>query len=339
MQQAVVNVDNRDFDANVDNIGVNNRDILSNVDDIDDDIDVDYRNIIDVRSLIKYITTPIYFRYYNDEHDLYDFFCNVGADYYNSTYFDCSINKNKSIGYWLDTIYNQQVFISYDFLVDLCINVNNRKNVIDFINEHAVVPYKYNKEKNYYIYVSIAYPHAVYSRKFELCDEKINDDGYVIVKGMGKHRLIGLCFINDTTNNKERIFVDHINQIRTDYRITNLRWATYEENNRNRTMASFHYAPTKYEQLPPTAYIITHVKAKKGKGVIYELATNDRAYDPTTNNIFELHKSGWIVKNNRKSNGSARLTFHIKDRKKSLTIRDKELKRWLKTDYPLLYMI
>ena len=45
------------------------------------------------------------------------------------------------------------------------------------------------------------------------------------------HRLLGLIFIDNPQN---KPCIDHINRIRTDNRLENLRWATYSENNQNR---------------------------------------------------------------------------------------------------------
>ena len=44
------------------------------------------------------------------------------------------------------------------------------------------------------------------------------------------HRLIAIHFIPNPEN---KPCIDHINRIRTDNRIENLRWATYAENNQN----------------------------------------------------------------------------------------------------------
>ena len=46
------------------------------------------------------------------------------------------------------------------------------------------------------------------------------------------HRLIALAYIPNPDNKPE---VDHINRIRNDNRIENLRWATHSENNQNKS--------------------------------------------------------------------------------------------------------
>lgn len=66
----------------------------------------------------------------------------------------------------------------------------------------------------------------------------IGDDGYVIVqlskngvsKTMRVHRLVALTFLS-TIEGKD--FIDHINTIRTDNRVENLRWVTRTENMNN----------------------------------------------------------------------------------------------------------
>jgi len=67
----------------------------------------------------------------------------------------------------------------------------------------------------------------------------LNQGGYEIVclrdgKGGGRtcfiHRLIAEHYIPNPEN---KPFIDHINRIRTDNRICNLRWATSKENNNN----------------------------------------------------------------------------------------------------------
>jgi hypothetical protein len=62
-----------------------------------------------------------------------------------------------------------------------------------------------------------------------------NDKGYSCVllyknnkpKRFTIHRLLGLLFIPNPDN---KPFIDHINRIKTDYRLENLRWVTNSEN-------------------------------------------------------------------------------------------------------------
>tara|TARA_R110000824_G_scaffold360843_1_gene548602 strand:- start:32 stop:472 length:441 start_codon:yes stop_codon:yes gene_type:complete len=69
----------------------------------------------------------------------------------------------------------------------------------------------------------------------------INSDGYVLVDlfNNGKrsnkkiHRLLAEHFIENPYNLKE---VDHMNRIRNDNKLTNLRWVTHSQNNQNKSV-------------------------------------------------------------------------------------------------------
>jgi len=66
----------------------------------------------------------------------------------------------------------------------------------------------------------------------------INNYGYYRFNLGGKtryfHRLLMIAFVPNPEN---KPFIDHINRIRTDNRIENLRWATMEENMSNQNLS------------------------------------------------------------------------------------------------------
>ena len=72
----------------------------------------------------------------------------------------------------------------------------------------------------------------------KILKKKLGKNGYLSIQlwkeGKGKwfmvHRLIAIAFIPNPQN---KPYIDHINTIRNDNRIENLRWATREENDHN----------------------------------------------------------------------------------------------------------
>jgi len=94
--------------------------------------------------------------------------------------------------------------------------------------------------ENYLIYED----GSVFNKKRNIFKKPaINIHGYKYVnlyknskqKNFTIHRLIAIHYIPNPENKRE---VDHINRIRTDNRIENLRWVTPSENNQNKGMAS-----------------------------------------------------------------------------------------------------
>ena len=102
--------------------------------------------------------------------------------------------------------------------------------------------------------------------------ESINNSGYPSVnlncKKINKHIIVAKQFIpNDDPLNKTQI--DHINKDRTDYHLSNLRYVTSSENNKNVTSKN----GVEYEfidNIPDDAIIITHYDTKNGRKIFKE---------------------------------------------------------------------
>tara|TARA_R110002096_G_scaffold60682_2_gene151136 strand:+ start:52 stop:504 length:453 start_codon:yes stop_codon:yes gene_type:complete len=89
----------------------------------------------------------------------------------------------------------------------------------------------------------------------------INSCGYKIVslvnnkkkKNFLIHRLLGLCYIENPEN---KLCVDHINRIRSDNRLKNLRWATYRENSLNASLRKDNKLKEKYIFIQKNGYVL-----------------------------------------------------------------------------------
>ena len=113
-------------------------------------------------------------------------------------------------------------------------------------------------DPDYEIYSEFPYPIRRKSTGKPV-SESVNSEGYVHcnlnARGYKKHRLVALQFVpNDSPDTKTE--VDHINRDRTDYHITNLRWVSRSQNQRNKT--SNHGVQYEYvEELSDEAIVLT----------------------------------------------------------------------------------
>ena len=108
--------------------------------------------------------------------------------------------------------------------------------------------------------ISPEYPHEIINViTGKIAKETLDiKSGYIKVrlnhKSYYKHRIIAFQFIPNDDPKKR--FVDHINHIRTDNHIENLRWVTPSENNRNR---SGYKKPYEFvDELPEESISVNH---------------------------------------------------------------------------------
>tara|TARA_R110001592_G_scaffold166280_1_gene401216 strand:- start:132 stop:581 length:450 start_codon:yes stop_codon:yes gene_type:complete len=90
------------------------------------------------------------------------------------------------------------------------------------------------------------------------------------------HRLVAIHYIPNPENKRE---VDHINRIRTDNRIENLRWATSSENNQNKGISKNNTTGVKNISYSiPRDYWVFH-KTINGKRIEKYFKTKEEAIE------------------------------------------------------------
>ena len=163
-------------------------------------------------------------------------------------------------------------------------------------DEAEFVPLK-GFEQNYEIQKD--YPFVIRNKKTGRILSESLSDGYVQVnlnrRPYRKHILIGKQFItNDDPEHKTEL--DHVNRDRSDYHLSNLRWVSRSENQKNRTS----YKGVQYEyvdDIPDDAIIIDYYETKterrefeEGKYYFYhdESTNEDKFYGRITDNLYRV---------------------------------------------------
>ena len=105
-----------------------------------------------------------------------------------------------------------------------------------------------------------------------IVSECVNSNGYVSCQLNGrhwyKHRIVALQFLPNPLNLSQ---VDHINHVKDDNRIANLRWCSASENQRNKS--SYKGKPYVFlEQLPPSAVLLESYNDHDLNGVFIDRA-------------------------------------------------------------------
>ena len=150
----------------------------------------------------------------------------------------------------------------------------------DFENEYEILnqyPYTIRRKKDHYV-----------------VKESINkSNGYVQVNLSGKpyqkHRIIAKQFI---PNPNDLPFIDHISRDRTDYHLSNLRWVSASENNRNasgRHGVSYEFI----DNIPDEAIVITHYDLRNerryfAENKYYYYYDEDIFYERITDDVYRV---------------------------------------------------
>ena len=157
------------------------------------------------------------------------------------------------------------------------------------------VPLK-NHEDDYEI--ETEYPFTIRRKKDKYkISESDNGQGYVQVKlnnkNYKKHRLIAEQFIPNPDNLTD---VDHINRNRSDYHLSNLRWVSHSDNNRNKsTHKGIEY--TYVDEIDADSIVVNDYGRHQFEDYYYD-ETVDRFYFWNGMQFRELHinemKNGYL---------------------------------------------
>jgi hypothetical protein len=134
--------------------------------------------------------------------------------------------------------------------------------------------------------IGTSFPYQIRNQETKnILREYLSNYGYPTVrlsKAHNKHRLIALQFIPNPDDLKE---VDHINRIRTDNRIENLRWVSHSENNKNKVSHHRHVYEY-FDELPVPCQRFQYYKAHEFEG--YSIDEDHNIYVHTGFNFRKL---------------------------------------------------
>ena len=97
---------------------------------------------------------------------------------------------------------------------------------------------------------------------------------YLNQKFWNKHRIIALQFIPNPNNQRE---IDHINRIRTDNRIENLRWVSPSDNQKNKSSCN-NYQYNYVDKLSDNSFEITTYGNHQFEDLYYDVETDKFYY-------------------------------------------------------------
>ena len=135
--------------------------------------------------------------------------------------------------------------------------------------------------------ICVNYPHQIRKRCNGRILKESNANGYLQVYLNGKpylkHRLIAIQFISNPKNLPQ---VDHINHVRNDNGIENLRWVSQIQNSNNKSKASNSGRRIEYvQELPDDVIVVNQYHQYHFEGYYF---SNDVFYKDTGNGDFRI---------------------------------------------------
>ena len=124
--------------------------------------------------------------------------------------------------------------------------------------------------------ICVNFPHQIRKKSNgKILMESVKNNGYVQIsfnkKNFLKHRLIALQFIPNPNNLPQ---VDHINHIRTDNRISNIRWCSHIQNNNNKGKSWTGRYIEYVDELPDDAFVVESYKQWSFENLHFATSTN-----------------------------------------------------------------
>ena len=153
--------------------------------------------------------------------------------------------------------------------------------------------------------ICISYPHQIRKKSNGMIlKESIMNIGYLSVhlngKTFYKHRLIALQFIPNPDN---KPCIDHLNHLRTDNRIENLRWCSKLQNNNNKGKSWTGREIEYVQELPDEVIVVNHYHQYHFDGYYF---SNDVFYKDTGNSNYRIIP--WIKRKDRPNTWLVNLT-------------------------------
>ena len=131
--------------------------------------------------------------------------------------------------------------------------------------------------------INVQYPHQIRKKSNQRILKESLRKGYIRVylnqKSYSKHRLIALQWL---PNPDGLPCIDHLNHVRTDNRLENLRWCTNEENANNNGTTWKGRKVIYVDELPEDVIPVDHYNQHRFTGYYFSL-TEDKFYKALTN--------------------------------------------------------